>query len=191
MSHPTRRPRALPGLLLGAVLLLGACIPKGGDDDTGDDTGDTQTPNYSSGGSGSSGGGSGGWGDGGGTSAGTGSGDGSGSGSGGGGGDGVSPRIVDGYAGYSDTGLGVVALFVVEVQDPTNDVLGGTFLLTLNGGTTYEYPIDNDEVTYNPSTGNVSLDFSNVDPEYYRVNMQVKDAAGNPSNIWTGEMTYR
>ena len=103
----------------------------------------------------------------------------------------MSPRIVDGYAGYSDTGIGIVALFVVEVQDPNNDVRGGTFLLTLNGGTTYEYPIDNDEVTYNPSTGNVSLDFSNVEPEYYRVNMQVKDAAGNPSNVWTGEMTYR
>lgn len=187
MSHPTRRPRVLPGLLLGAVLLVGACIPKGGDDDTGDDTGDTQTPNYSSG---SSDGGNGGGGGGGGTSAGTGDGGGTGSG-GGSGGDGVSPRIVDGYAGYSDTGLGVVALFVVEVQDPTNDVRGGTFLRTLNGGTTYEYPIDNDEVTYNPSTGNVSLDFSNVEPEYYRVNMQVKDAAGNPSNVWTGEMTYR
>lgn len=112
------------------------------------------------------------------------------SGGGSGEGDRVAPRIVDGYAGYSDNGaLGLTALFTVEVEDPQDDVDGGLFHLTLNGGDTYDYPIGGEDVELR--NGNVSLIFSNVsDPTPYDVEMSVTDAAGNRSNTWTGEMAW-
>ena len=178
---------------VGALALAG-CVPTGDDKDTAADSGTSNRWTSSGGGGdssdddGGSGGGSG-----------TGSGDGTGGASSGGesdggtaGGDAFSPRIVDGYAGYSDAGaLGIVAVFTVEVEDPDDDILGGIFRLTLNDNDPYLFPIDNDTVDYNPSTGNVSLIFSNVELEYYRVRMRVDDQAGNASNIWTGEMAWR
>lgn len=103
--------------------------------------------------------------------------------------DGVSPVITEGYAGYEDTGvLGITAALILTVEDPNGDVEGGTFYLSLSGGPPYEYVIGGEDVNYNEDTGTVSLIFSNVDPVNYTVEMQVSDAAGHTSNIWTGFM---
>jgi hypothetical protein len=104
-------------------------------------------------------------------------------------GDGVSPVITEGFARYDDTGgLGIVAGFNVQVEDPNDDVEGGTFLLTLNDNDPFSYEIGGEDVTYND--GSVTLIFSNVDPEYYEVKMQVRDRAGNDSNVWDGEISW-
>lgn len=103
-------------------------------------------------------------------------------------GDGVSPVITEGYAGYDDTGgLGIVAIFNVQVEDPNDDVEGGTFLLSLNDNDPYDYEIGGEDVTYND--GSVTLIFSNVDPEFYEVQMQVTDREGNASNVWDGSIS--
>ncbi|HCH63072.1 MAG TPA: hypothetical protein DFR83_09725 [Deltaproteobacteria bacterium] len=189
MSRPDTRWTCSHSLLFASALALASCVPTGDDKDTAADS-DTSNRWTSSGGgddSSGDGGGSGGGGDGTGGASSGGASDG-----GTGDDDALSPRIVDGYAGYSDAGaLGIVAVFTVEVEDPDDDILGGIFRLTLNDNEPYLFPIDNDTVDYNPSTGNVSLTFSNVEPEYYRVRMRVDDQAGNASNIWTGEMAWR
>ena len=103
--------------------------------------------------------------------------------------DGFSPLITEGYAGYSNNGgLGITAIFNVKVTDPNDDVEGGVFELSLNSGEPFAYEIGGEDVTWND--GSVSLIFSNVDPEYYTVQMQVFDRAGNPSNVWDGEISY-
>ncbi len=104
--------------------------------------------------------------------------------------DGVSPRIVDGYPGCIDAGtLGIVGLFTVEVEDPNDDVFGRVLLLALKKGDSCGHAIDDDEAAYNPATGTVSLTFSNVEPGFCRVQLQVEDADGYASNVWSGDMT--
>jgi len=167
------RSSRLPLLLIASLLLAPACFldSKSDTDDDDDDAGaDTGNPGI--------GGGIGG-----------GSGDGGAGVGGGSGSDGVSPVIVDGYAGYSDNGsLGITAGFTLSVYDPDDDLEGGLFALGLNGNEPYYYEIGGDDVSYNGER--VSLFFSNVDPVSYDVELQVFDLAGNGSNIWEGEMTW-
>lgn len=106
-------------------------------------------------------------------------------------GDGLSPVITEGYAGYYDAGrLGITGSFVVTVEDPNDDIVGGIFSVTLRDAGEYEYVIGGDDVRYNEETGTVSLIFSNVDPVPYTVDLQVSDAAGHTSNVWTGVMAF-
>ena len=157
--------------VLGLALASLACRPDTGKDSGGDTAEDLWSGSGSDGGSGS----------------GSGSG---GSGSGGSGGcdeQTDAPQIIDGLAIYSDAGsLGWVAYFQVTVVDRNDDVFGGLFQLTLNGGTTYDYAIDNDETDWDAEDGTVRLTFSNVDPVRYDVELRVVDTAGNPSNVWRG-----
>lgn len=171
------RSSRLPLLLAATLVLAPACFldSKSDADDDDDDAGsDTGNPGIGGGiGGGSS--------DGGGVG---GAGVGGGSGS-----DGVSPVIVDGYAGYSDNGsLGITAVFTVDVYDPDDDLEGGMFGFTLDGGDPYYLEIGGGDVTYNGES--VSLIFSNVEPVPYDVELQVFDLAGNGSNIWEGEMSW-
>ena len=163
MSYPTPRPARPLGLLAATALLLAACAggSEDDDDDFGGEDGETGSP---SGGDGADGGG------------------------GGGGGDGVSPRIVEGYAGYSDAGaLGVVAIFTMEVRDPQGDLLGGDLNIVLDNEFEFTVPIDGDEATY--SNDRVSYDIPNIDELVrYEIDMTVDDAAGNRSNVWSGFM---
>ncbi len=147
--------------LLGLALASFACRP-----DTGKDSGgDTAEDLWSGSGSGGSGSG----------------------GSDGGDEQTDAPQIIDGMAIYSDAGsLGWVAYFQVTVVDRNDDVFGGIFQLTLNGDTTYDYAIDNDETDWDAEDGTVRLTFSNVDPVRYDVELRVVDTAGNPSNVWRG-----